>query len=435
MCIRDRLDAAVVVAGAGLARDGLELLLSLVRQSLVSTTVDDRFRLLDTIATYGRERLDEDDRTATEARFAMWCADFAAQADRQLRSADAAAWLPEIRREVPNLRAALAWAFAAGGDPVVGARLAASLAWFWGIESQFAEADRWLRAAADVTDPSSILGADVLTGQGIHAASLGHLELAEALSQQAVDRYTAEGDQRGLARALVYLGVAQWGQGHLDEAAATHDRCAATYRERRDEWGLGLALTLRGRTGVDREEPDVDLLLDAALALVRRSGDPHLVGLCLDLRAREALRSGDPVLAESLARESLASNHAAGYLEGIVASRHAVGLALAAQGRTDEAVRHHRQGLALAVDLDHPAAIAESLECLAVVNASSSDPADVVRLLAAADAVRARASVPRPLADALRVTRVLDAARARLDPDEARRAETAGRLLDPRSLL
>ena len=427
------VDAAVVVAGTGLERDGLDLLLSLVRQSLVSTTVDDRFRLLDTIASYGRERLTDDERAAAHVRLGTWCADFAAQADRQLRSAEAGAWLPEVRREIPNLRAGLAWAFGPAGDPLLGARVAASLAWFWGIESQFAEADRWLRAAAEVVEPGSILEADVLTGQGIHAASLGHLDVAETLSRQAADRYEHEGDRRGLARALIYLGVAQWGQGKLDDAAATHDRCASTFRDLRDEWGLGLALSLRARTGVDRGEADVALLLDAALALVRRSGDPHLVGLGLDLRAREALRAGDALLAESLAHESLTSNEAAGYLEGVVASLHALGLAVVAAGRDDEARVHHRRGLAVAIELDHPAAIAESLECLAVL-AADTDAVDVVRLLAAADAVRSRASVPRPAADEQRIAPVRATAAASLDPEVVVRAETAGRLLDVRSL-
>lgn len=430
------VDAAVVVAGHDLERDGYDLLLSLTRQSLVALAPDDRFRLLDTIRAFATEQLEagdgigEHEAEDARTRHARWYADLAVEADQHLRGADAEGWLAELRREQADLRAALAWSFG-GGDPAQGIRLAAGLAWFWGIEGLFAEARRWLDTALAAVDEGSVAHAALLTGQSIHEASLGDLELAAAHSQQAADIYDVAGDRRGLARALLYRGVALWGLGRLGEAADAHDRCAATFHDLGDDAGYGLALMLRGRTAVDREEPDVADRLDAALAVSRRGGDSHVIGLCLDQRARVAVLDGDLDLAVTLAKESLAANDAAGYVEGSIASMHALGLALAAQGDLAESDRLHRAGLRLAVGLDHPGAIAEGLECLAKVTAAAGDPATALTLLAAADAVRRRRTVPRPRFH----ERMVEAARSRAsadlgDDDAAARAVRAGGLLD-----
>ena len=427
------VEAAIVVAGHDLTRDGYELLLALVRQSLVTTDADDRFRLLDTIRAFAAERLDDADGAATRQRHARWFTDFAVEADRQLRGGDTDGWVRALRAELPNLREALQAGFASD-DPASGVQLAAALGWFWGIEGLFAEAEQWLRAAAAAAIPETIDAATVLAGQAVHAASLGDLERAEACSRDAARIHEAHGDRRGQARSLLYLGIAQWGLGALDDAAATQDLGAALYRADHDDWGLGLTLLLRGRTGADRDEEDLDQLLDTALAVSRRAGDTHVIGLCLDQRSREALRQGHVELAVQLGRESLEHNETAGYVEGAIASMHALGAALAAQGHLADARSLHRRAMAAAVELDHPAAMAEGLERLAGTDAAA-DPVLARTYLAAADALRARRAVPRPPSFARQLEPARTTVAAALDDDRAARADRAGALLDLHAFL
>jgi tetratricopeptide (TPR) repeat protein len=312
--------------------------------------------------------------------------------------------------------------------------MAAAASWFWGLEGLFAEAQRWLDQARAVDDLEPEVRAAILMGQADHAASLGELDLAVATARSAAALYEQVGEPRGLARSLLYFGVALWGLGRLDEAAAAQDRMAATFRSIGDEWGFGLALLLRCRTAVDLDEDGIEENLDTALAIARRGGDPHVIGLCLEQRSRVALRAGDVDLAIELGRQSLDHNQQVGYVEGIVASMHALGAAMAVAGRPDEARALHEEGMALAVDLDHPGAMAEGLECLAVLDVSS-DPARALIHLAAADALRERRSVPRPRSFERSVEPARSAMTAQLSDDEIERALRTGRLVDVRQVV
>ncbi len=425
------LEAAVTVAGDGLERDGFEVLLALTRQSLVVAGDDDRFRLLDTVRAFASERLQGGagvESLATRSRHARWYADLALEGDRHLRGPDATGWLLELRVELANLRAALEWSFQ-GGEAGVGARLAAALSWFWAIEGQFGEAARWLGAARGVVSPGTVLEADVLASAAIHAASLGDLALAAEQCGLACKLYDEHGGTGPLARALVFLGIAQWGLGD-PEAAATHDRAIALFSSLGDEWGKGLALVLRARTAADQgNDHHAERLLDRALPAVRRGGDPHIVALCLEQRARVATRAGDVDLGVMLAAESVKLDEAIGYIEGVVAGLNALGLAVASRGDLETARGHHARALRLAVQLDHPGGMTEALEALASLSAGGGDPMGAARLLGAAEALRERAELPRLRSHQEVVAAALLAA-ADLDDDARRSAATAGRLLD-----
>ena len=426
------LEAAVSVAGDGLARDGFELLIALTRQSLVVAGGDDRFRLLDTVRAYAGERLaarGPDEVGAARRRHAGWYADLAGEGDRHLRGPDATGWVVELRGDLPNLRAALEFSFD-NGDPLTGARLAAALSWFWAIEGLFGEAARWLSAARGVVAPDSVLAADVLASAGTHASSLGRLADAVESFATACKLYEQAGQQAPLARSLTMMSVAQWGLGAYADAAAGADQAIELFRKLDDDWGLGLAMVLRARTAGDEgDDALATRLLNAALPVVRRGGDPHIVALALEQRARVAVRDGDAGLGASLAAEAVELDEGIGYVEGTVAGLHALGLALTLAGDVDAAQAHHARALRLAVELDHPGGIAEGLECLAVVAARRGDTADAARLLGAADAVRERADLPRLRTHAVTVQPAVDAA-ASLDDAARRSAETAGRLLD-----
>ncbi|MEH0841031.1 BTAD domain-containing putative transcriptional regulator [Micromonospora sp. CPCC 205711] len=131
-----------VCAGTDLApADVLDRLSALVEKSLVLTVGDaePRYRMLETIREYGRDRLVEAGeadpvRRAHTAEFLS----LAERADRELRGRDQLRWLGRIAVEQDNLHAALRWAIGTG-DAATAVRFAAALGSYWWLRGQRAE--------------------------------------------------------------------------------------------------------------------------------------------------------------------------------------------------------------------------------------------------------------------------------------------------------
>ena len=120
---------------------------NLVAKSLVAldrAETETRWYLLETTRAYALEKLaDSGESGLTARRHAEYClalfAPFATEGQLQAALDD----LGRYRREIDNLRAALNWAFASGGDAAVGVALAATGADFWAAVSLVAEACKW----------------------------------------------------------------------------------------------------------------------------------------------------------------------------------------------------------------------------------------------------------------------------------------------------
>ena len=120
---------------------------SLVSKSLVTLDGSEaarRWRLLETVRVYALEKLaDSAENGHVERRHAefylMLFASFSVASRLQTAIDD----LSRYRREIDNLRAALNWAFSAGGDIRLGGGLAAAAADFWIAVSLIAECSEW----------------------------------------------------------------------------------------------------------------------------------------------------------------------------------------------------------------------------------------------------------------------------------------------------
>src|SRR4051794_4527954 len=111
-----------------------DLLTVLVEKSLVVYEEDEqgcgRYRLLETVRQYGRERLLEvQEGEALRQRHAEVFLAFAEAMVQDLSRKEPDAWVGRLEREYDNLRAALDWTL--GSDPVTALRLAGVLRQFW----------------------------------------------------------------------------------------------------------------------------------------------------------------------------------------------------------------------------------------------------------------------------------------------------------------
>ncbi|MFD7571824.1 BTAD domain-containing putative transcriptional regulator [Streptomyces sp. NPDC059810] len=119
------VDKSLVVAGPG--RDGEGM----------------RFRLLETVAEYAGERLDESgERPAAERRHLTYYRELARTTDPELRGSGQVAATALLEREHDNLRGALRTAVALGEEQEV-LCLVHSLSWFWQLRHHQVDARTW----------------------------------------------------------------------------------------------------------------------------------------------------------------------------------------------------------------------------------------------------------------------------------------------------
>ncbi|NUT52173.1 MAG: AfsR/SARP family transcriptional regulator, partial [Saccharothrix sp.] len=142
------VDAAeAVCAGGGVAADEvLDVLTSLVDRSLVvapEPTGEPRFRLLESVAYYGRERLREaGEFDRARARHAAFYLALAERADPELRTADQLRWLRRLDADSANVRAAHDVLGPADAD-----RLTRASTWYWFLRGRLREGRRLMTAA------------------------------------------------------------------------------------------------------------------------------------------------------------------------------------------------------------------------------------------------------------------------------------------------
>ncbi|MEU3744125.1 BTAD domain-containing putative transcriptional regulator [Streptomyces narbonensis] len=143
---------AVCAEGAkGAGTDVLDALGALVDKSLLVSAPGDagmRYRLLETVAEYAGERLDEaGERAATERRHLTYYRELARRTDPELRGSGQVAAISRLEREHGNLRAALRTAVAVG-DEQEALCLVHSLSWFWQLRNHRTDARTWAATAA-----------------------------------------------------------------------------------------------------------------------------------------------------------------------------------------------------------------------------------------------------------------------------------------------
>ena len=144
----DAAAAQAIADGHDDPADVTRLLLYLVDRSLVTAELDGgttRYRLLETLRSYGLERLAEQRTARRGPDLARPVGrDLVARAERGLRGADEASWAANLERHFSDLRAAHSWL--ADQDPELGLQMAAQLHWYalWRCHS---EVYRWADAS------------------------------------------------------------------------------------------------------------------------------------------------------------------------------------------------------------------------------------------------------------------------------------------------
>ncbi|MBT8206735.1 MAG: hypothetical protein KJO18_00560, partial [Acidimicrobiia bacterium] len=372
----------------------LDLLTSLVRQSMVTVVEHDRYRLLDTLAAYALEMLGQLDADATRTRHADCYLRLAERAEEGVQGSEQRVWLRRLRDDLANHRVALEWAVSTG-DGLAAARHAGALGWPWVLDGMLADADRELERVLAFPDLPPSQRSKLLWSLALLASSLGQMSRAEALAQESVACGRQAGDAVQTACGLNALAVVQWAVGDLDASEATRDEAITMFERTDARWGLAVCRVLQTRTAIDRNSPQVAELAEQGLEAARATTDRHLISIALEQVARLRLRSGFPGEAVNGATEALAEAESIGYVEGILGALHLLGMSLVANGDVESARQQHMRALALASQIGHTGAVCEALEGIAIVSLHEDRRDAAGELLRLVDAERALRRLPR----------------------------------------
>ena len=293
--------------------DFLDLLVRLVDKSLVvadgHTLRKGRYRLLETVRQYAREKLAEaGDTVAVQRRHAEFFLRFAEEIEPRINTADRAACLALVDTEHDNLRTALRWAI--GNDPELALRLCGSLWWFWFHQGYWREGRTWLQQAlgsvAEEVAPSP-LRAKALLASGMLAWAQGDRPAARARLEESVAAWRMLDDERSLAEAMHFLAAEMIAQGDAGTARSLAISSVEMFRSSgRDRFGLAVTLATLGIADMTLEDYGAArrALIESA-AISRETGDNWALSLPLRNLGIVAFRQGDCAEAVKCLKETL----------------------------------------------------------------------------------------------------------------------------------
>lgn len=373
------LDAARRVTGDAAALARITVLVAKSLVSVVPGTEPRRYRVLETLRQYGDRQMHDGERRELAARHRAWAGQLSVEAGRRARSADTSRWLGRLETELPNFRAAIASAFAAG-EPDAALRIATELYWFCYRRGHVSEGLGWLNrglAEAPPTDPA--------------------------------------------LRARAYIGKAtlHYLSGDLASAGAALDAAEPFAREADDPEHRALVLCYRAYfLAATGDGAGAAAAGEQALALARRAAQPWVEAEALMVLGQVARAGGDPSAAGALIVQAVSTAHAAGH-QWAALSATWIGLKVAMDlGDRDHLLRRGRE---LAQELFEEWDVTSwlvGLHTLAGCLAMVGRPAEGAVLLGVVAAIGGRIGFYPERMDPLDGPRNLDAVRTALSAEE-----------------
>jgi predicted ATPase/DNA-binding SARP family transcriptional activator len=354
------IDAAEAVIGGGVGHflDGVA---SLLDNSLLwadQSTGESRYRMLETIREYARERLDvSGEADEYHRRHALYHVALAERACEQLFGRMEQVGLADLDRAHDDITAALAWALSSDRrEEELALKLVASMGLYWYTAGRTRLGAMWLERALEYGAqarpalriiPCFWLGG-ILDRLGDRRRGRGFMEESVALARATDHRQRLAGALNGLATVLEH-------EGAFARARQTYEESLELFRDQQDDAGVGMVLNGLGSLAL--EEGDTEraaATLEESIEYFRRVEDPWSIGIARCFLARVMLEQERPQ-----------------------ASRDLLALAVPALRERDELTY-----------------LAECLECYACLAVLDGVPARAGRLVGAAGTLRRSISVP-----------------------------------------
>jgi tetratricopeptide (TPR) repeat protein len=328
--------------------------------------VDSRFRMLETIHEYAREKLDESGEfEAMQRERAHYFMALAEEAEPHLGGRRQQEWLDRLEDEHDNLRADLAWARAAGwgesgeggekrqSEAVegvqAGLRIVGAIWGFWNARGYWGEGRVWVEGLLSVPQevlegctPQSRDTAMNVAGWAIYMHD--EYEAARLWLERALALGKEIGDKKCIALSLYLLGRVANTNGDYKAAGTLHEESLALYRELGDKGGIAQSLNILGVAACDRMDfKTAGILHEESLVLRRELGDKSGIAQSLSNLGIVAWSKGDYGAARTLLEESLALRRELGYRWGIALSLTNLGHVAVGEGNLGGAEQRYRE--------------------------------------------------------------------------------------------
>ena len=369
------LEAAQAVCGAG-----LDSLAALVDKSLLRQTEEGRFFLLETIREYALARIASSGEPADlQRRHAAWFLELAEDAKRGVLGPEQGRSFDVLDREHDNLRAALDWAEREPDHELL-LRLTSSLGYFWALRGHVEETRvRLARAlAAPLPTGSEDLRTSILCYAADDARLAGRVKFAEELITEAVELARRGGDDTLIGRALSMAGVIAGEFGDIERGEQLQLEALERFRACEDGWG--------------------------EMAVFSRLTDL-------------ALKGGDFIRAERVARDSLPISEAVGEQAGIGVVHANLALSMIEQQRLGEARGHAAEAILQFTAVGEQDGTSTALELLAAA-LDDAQPREAARLLGLAAVLREAVDTVRGSPEQSLLERTLERVRGQVGTTE-----------------
>ena len=378
------------------AGEVLGALVGLVERSIVlreEGAAPPRYRLLETVQQYGRERLREaGEEGRLQARHREWCAAQAREARGRWWGPAQREVLDRLQAEHDNLRGALASCVQEPGQAAAGLAICADTWFFWNAQRHLREGRRWIETLLALAPDPVPARAEAQAALGALAMLLNDAGAAVPVLEEALALAEALGERATAVLASSRLGIVVAAAGDLERAGRLTEEALARARELHHPEALATVLSQAARVAAGRRDGPRAVALYRECIAVCRAADERWLRLRATVPLAVVLADGgDHAGAEGLMRESLL----------------------------------------MARDLGDERMTSWSVEGLAWCRAEAGRAEDAARLLGAASALRAAEAASVYAADRRRSERCRGLAIARLGEAAFERAFRRGARLTP----
>jgi non-specific serine/threonine protein kinase len=233
--------AEEVCSGDGIESDQiLDLMSQLVNKSLVAvekSQVEPRFRILETVRQYAREKLfDTNEASQMCDKHLAYFVKLAEEAESYLLGIEQVKWLNQLDIEHNNLLATLEWSLKNPKDDIA-LRMVGALGQFWLVRNHFEEGKEWVRRAAALGN-KNIARSKALYWGSMLARTQGDFQTAKYLSHENLKLCRTLEYDEGIAGALNVVGTMEYFENKFSSAQKVWEEALTIYRDLEDKHGI-----------------------------------------------------------------------------------------------------------------------------------------------------------------------------------------------------
>lgn len=296
------LAAAEQVCGAEplVPADVLDVLGSLVEKSLLMLDEREertRYRMLETIGDYAREKLEQsDDATTTRARHCGHYFAMAKEANRGLKGPQQGEWIQRVETELDNLRGAMTLALSGGADQIIAVKLAVAMLGFWVLRGYSTEGRATVKAslALPAIQASDLAHAHALYAGAALAESQSDYAEARQMLERCLELRRRLGNPVDIAATLSTLSLARLPTGDTIGAREGELEALRIFRQMGDRYGEAIGLLHLGQIEVyGGADTQARSHLEECLAIAREIKNQEVEGECERVLGEIAFEAGD----------------------------------------------------------------------------------------------------------------------------------------------